>query len=251
MPDDAAAPLDTAADADGAAAADRARRRERQLWILEQLSEGGLRMAQAIERQATQEAPADEGRAVRRDLKGLSMAYARVARAVRLSVMLQARLLQEAQDGGQPGKAAGADDDGVTEIRYSWIEPEADLAALTLERKAHLRGIVGGIALAEREDGDAVERLVREAVERLDPLDGDSGLLLRPVSELVAHICAELGLDPDWPRLAEEAWARDERRLTPGEPLRALNLPRPPWCEPGWPPWDKPPAQAEPWAAPA
>ena len=32
----------------------------------------------------------------------------------------------------------------------------------------------------------------------------------RPVGELVALICRDLDLDPDWTRLAEEAWAKEE-----------------------------------------
>ena len=35
-------------------------------------------------------------------------------------------------------------------------------------------------------------------------------MLSRPISELIALICQDLGLAPDWPQLAEEAWAKAE-----------------------------------------
>ncbi len=35
-------------------------------------------------------------------------------------------------------------------------------------------------------------------------------ILKRPTAEIIALICRELGLPADWPRLAEEAWAREE-----------------------------------------
>jgi len=35
-------------------------------------------------------------------------------------------------------------------------------------------------------------------------------VLTRPVGELIALICRDLGLSPDWSLLAEEAWAQAE-----------------------------------------
>jgi hypothetical protein len=37
-----------------------------------------------------------------------------------------------------------------------------------------------------------------------------AAILKRPTAEIIALICRELGLPDDWPRLAEEAWAREE-----------------------------------------
>jgi len=37
-----------------------------------------------------------------------------------------------------------------------------------------------------------------------------AAILKRPTEEIIALICRELGLPADWPRLAEEAWARDQ-----------------------------------------
>jgi hypothetical protein len=49
-----------------------------------------------------------------------------------------------------------------------------------------------------------------EVCERLDDDDIYGDVIARPVGELVALICRDLGLEPDWARLAEEAWAREE-----------------------------------------
>jgi hypothetical protein len=69
---------------------------------------------------------------------------------------------------------------------------------------------------------------VLEASERLDRDDVYGDLLARPVSELVALICRDLGLDPDWPVLADEAWAREEMADgAPGWPLAGLGNPPP------------------------
>jgi hypothetical protein len=83
--------------------------------------------------------------------------------------------------------------------------------------------IVERVATSQHEDTDKVERLVQEAAERLDQ-DDIYKMLDRPVSEVVALICKDLGLDPDWPRLAQEAWAREEMASgAAGWPLAGLE----------------------------
>ena len=45
----------------------------------------------------------------------------------------------------------------------------------------------------------------------------------RPVSDLVADICRDLGLNPHWARLAKEAWAEAEiQSEAVGEALQAM-----------------------------
>jgi len=46
-------------------------------------------------------------------------------------------------------------------------------------------------------------------------------ILKRPTAEIIALICRELGLSDDWPRLAEEAWAREQADDDWSEPARA------------------------------
>ncbi len=71
--------------------------------------------------------------------------------------------------------------------------------------------------------------MIEETGERLDDEDIYGDVASRPVGELVALICRDLGLDPDWTRLAEEAWAQDEIAEAPvGSPFNDLSSARPP-----------------------
>jgi hypothetical protein len=185
-------PAHAAAPADGGG--DRARAMlERQLEILGELAEDGLQMSKAIQRQAIRQADAaasDEAAAPppRADL---SRSYVRVARAVRLALMLQAKLIHDMKDGA------------------------AAVAPQGPGRKNSVLRIVKRAAEEQLTDDNKVERLVREAAERLDREDICADLLSRPTGEIIAYICQELGLKPDWPELAQEAWDEAERNADP------------------------------------
>ena len=56
----------------------------------------------------------------------------------------------------------------------------------------------------------AVSVIAKEAAERLDDDDIYGLAASRPVGELVAMLCRDLGLEPDWDALAAEAWAQAE-----------------------------------------
>src|ERR1700761_2821340 len=82
-------PLQTAAQG---GAGDGVRSRiERQLEMLGELAELGLEVAQIVERRAK---AVDAGTSDA-DLQGVAMAYARVARAVRMTLLLQSRLIND------------------------------------------------------------------------------------------------------------------------------------------------------------
>jgi hypothetical protein len=174
-----AAPTDAAAGGAGEACARPLV--ERQLEALGELADIGLKLARAVERQVSKaEAPSVA------DLNAAAMAYARVARAVRQSVMLQSRLQAE-----QHAATAGA---GGLRARVARIVRRA----------------------IEDQHGEAeqTERLCAEAAERLEQ-ERYGDLLARPVGEIVADICKDLGLSPDWRGLADElaaaeAFARGE-----------------------------------------
>jgi hypothetical protein len=176
---------------------------ERQLALLGRLAEAGLEIALAIERQATGMATSagaqgDTTAVARGDI---ALAYARVARAVRMTVALQSKRIKELQ----------ALEEGAARALVA-AEAEEDDARLDLEdaRKARVERIVTRVIKAQLDDEDAVERLADEASERLDDEDLYGDVLARPFSEIVADICRDLGLDPDWSRLAQEPWAREE-----------------------------------------
>lgn len=163
-----------------------------QLRLLGRLGEVGLEIAVAAEAEA---------RRPEADLGDVARAYARVSRAVRQAVLLQAKLIKEVK--AREAAAGQALADAAARAAEARAEQEH-------VRKCRVGRIIERIAEAGHDDRERVDRLVDEADERLDDggLIGD--VLDRPVSEIVAQICQDLGLDPDWTRLADEAWAQQE-----------------------------------------
>jgi hypothetical protein len=177
------------ADADDAWA--RARL-ERQLGWLDRLAEAGVEIVEGL--QADVGNPeADRGDAAR--------AYARASRTVRQTILLQSKLVKDFDGREAAGRQARAD---------AKAEADKTLQERTELRKCHVSWIIDRVANARHDDTETVERLTREADERLDDDSLLGDVLARPISETVARICKGLNLDPDWTRLAEEAWAQEE-----------------------------------------
>jgi hypothetical protein len=175
---------------------------ERQLERLDQMVQAGTDMIEAVAAQATGTGP----KVVQGDV---ALAYCRMSRAVRMALLLQTRLLQEAA-------APGAADDGC-----SWFEAPASSPQTVQDRKDLVEEIVEDITRQEGDDVEQAERIEREAAERLERDDLFGLVRARPVVETVADICRGLGLTPDWPTLAKDHWAQVERD-TPD----LANLPR-------------------------
>ena len=181
---------------------------DRQLAVLGELAELGLDVARTIERQASASAARDAAA----EVQGMGLAYARVARAIRLTVALQAKRVDEllAQEAG--AALAQAEIDEETEM----LSPES-------VRRMRVERIVERVVKSEHETEAAVDRLMIEAGERLEDEDLYGDVLERPMSEIVARLCRDLNLSPDWAALAQELWAKDEvEDGEPGAPLQAL-----------------------------
>jgi hypothetical protein len=157
----------------------------RQLEQLGEMVDIGLKIMRAIERQVDAAGDAPQPLA---ELNAAAMAYARVARAVRQSVMLQDRLSEERRAGESAAAALRARQDRV---------------------RARVAGIVRRAVQAEHDDAEQVERLCAEAAERLEQ-ERFGEEEARPIREVVGDICQALGLHPDWPDLATEIWAAEE-----------------------------------------
>jgi hypothetical protein len=169
---------------------------ERRIDLLSDLAEEGREVARTLARRVAAVDADDSlaGGEVVPMLEGLARAYGRVSRAVRLTLMLQARLVEDL-------------------IAFDKLAAQAavwDHDARTRDRKELAGHIIERVIGRERDDAEEIEHLVWETSERLDREDLYGPLLSRPVSELVAVICRDLGLDPDWSRLAAEAWATGE-----------------------------------------
>ena len=159
---------------------------ERELAILGRLAEAGLEIAVALEAKAKGGDVVVQG--------DVAMAYARVARAVRQTIMLQSRLIEALRD------------------------HEAAWAGRKAAARASAARIVRGVIEDDRANAEErAERLRAEAAERLQDEDF-ADLIVRPFGEVVAHICRDLGLSPDGLALAETCFAAEAALYArPGE----------------------------------
>jgi hypothetical protein len=185
-----------------------------QLQLLGDLAEIGLSIARAVERQATggqaeNQAPATTG--------DVTLAYERVARAVGMTVALQSKLVESLH--GLQKAGAERRERADTDRRFAGYERRIHVA--------HITDRVAWAAYRAEQEHDAAQ----ERLDTLRPLIQDwvgdatraGDLMARPISETVAAICRDLGLSPDWPTLAQEAWAREEMQGgAVGAPLKGL-----------------------------
>jgi hypothetical protein len=161
---------------------------DRQLVLLDRLADIGMQIAETIGRQVAADAESPDealdqpGRRAQ-VLNTSAMAYARAARAVRMSLALQSRLLEGPKHKGEPAESK------PETIRYAWVTEQ--LPPHHKRRQVHdgLKRAVWDAHL----DFEALERLADEAAERLE--DGlYEEVMDRPVEEIVAMICRDLGV---------------------------------------------------------
>ncbi|OYX31267.1 MAG: hypothetical protein B7Y99_10350 [Caulobacterales bacterium 32-69-10] len=154
---------------------------ERQMAKLERLSEIGMEIAEAAGQRARALAEGDPTDTTDAAAAEPGLSFARAARAVRLTIALQSRLVE----------ALAALDRGEALARVG----EAS------RRRNRIQRLVEDAAEAEGCDAEEVERLSSEVWERLDEQD-DADLLDAPIEQVVARICRDLGLSPEltvWP----------------------------------------------------
>jgi hypothetical protein len=165
-------------------AVDRAERHGR---VLQELTDLGMRLARAVSAQAA-EADAETAH-------GLALDFARIARAVRQTVALEARLADERQ----------------TALAARAQRRDREAAELARRRTHRIETLVERAIDAEAA-GDEADNLYADLRERLEDADDLAGFHDRPLPEIVALICQDLGLtppelhwdDPDW-GIAREA----------------------------------------------
>ncbi len=173
-------------------------RTDRHLAVLKELTEIGMRVARAVEAQATGEAAPDAPQIVSTDL-GLTLS--RIARAVRQTVALEARLAEDRR-AGQAQRAAKLAQE--TKVR-SWL------------RKAKVQDIVER-AIEAQESGDRAEDLLSDLAERLADPDDEALFADRPLPELVARICRDLGVTPPTVLWDETDWGIAPAATPPAVP---------------------------------
>ena len=176
--------------------------------MLTRLAEIGMDIAEAAGA-AARASLAGEGPANDRIDPGLT--YSRAARAVRMTIALQSRLLADlaALDRGEA------------------LAREAKVQA----RRSRIHHIVSKAIEAEHRDVRDIVVLNHETQERLRDEDDYGDLLELPLGEAVARICRELGLSPDWGDLGVAFGAMPDPS-SPGEAKRRPEEPAAPPCPP-------------------
>jgi hypothetical protein len=159
---------------------------ERRLVMLERLAEMGMAVAEAV-KEAVVEFPHRPGSGA----EG-ARAYAQAARAVRLTLMLAARVEKSilAMRKGELGLVEALNARDAVDPRATRAERVRAAVTPALEREA-----------ADREDAEMLRRRLNA---RLCERDDAGAFLSRPFHDCVKAICADLGLDPE-PILAMEA----------------------------------------------
>ena len=153
--------------------------------VLEELAEIGMQLARAVRDEAL-EAPTERA-------AELALTFSRVARAVRQTVALEARLARDAETQAQD--AADRRERRAAGERFDLIR----------RRKAQVRDVVERAIETDPADNDR-ERLLDDLYERLEDDLYDADFAEQPVGELIARICKDLGVAVDPGLWADEAW---------------------------------------------
>jgi hypothetical protein len=204
MSNPAPAPQDPAPPAADEAPDPSILRAERRLRLLEELTEIGMELARALrpEAEAREEPSDDKARAKGRDPAD---AFARLSRAVRLTLALEARTDEELRD-----LKSGVS--RVSEEARAEAAERAEIAARRdrEDRPDRIRELVTSIAEAEIEDFDELETLCEALEERLAEDEAYIFCGERPLRETVERLCKDLMLTPDPSRWAGEEWIDDD-----------------------------------------
>jgi hypothetical protein len=175
---------------------------EGRLGLLRELAEIGMKLVRAIEPGAP--AAADEAAGASRG-RDTADAFARLSRAIRLTLALEAKTDEELRD-----LRAGVVRKRKKEKKRAAKRREAAAAKDAEEHEERICELVA--EAAEAEIADVYEFAPRYFAlrERLDndpAYDDCSG---RPVRETVERLCKDLMLSPDWSRWDGEAWIKEE-----------------------------------------
>ena len=182
-------------------------RATQRLAMLHELADIGMEIARSLRVQAAAfAATAPEPAAKAPDFP---LMFDRIARAVRRTLALQERL-----DEGRRKAIAQQQEIAAREVRFAPVRRKHQVCALVEEAIE---------AEAERTGASAtrVESLLDDLHERLD--DYDPGFASDTVAQMVAQICDDLGVTPDWTLWKDQDWFIEETAA-----LRAAQSTDPP-----------------------
>ena len=184
-------------------------RHARDVRMLEELAEVGMDLAREL-RSRLLERTEGEGE--------LALAFTRVARAVRQSVMLKQRLISDRETRDRKAEAERMERPVVD---LGWVLGKQTPGSI---RKDTVRNGVEN-AIEDEFDAADAEELLDEVYERLDAYD-EAEFVDRPIGEMMARICKDLGVTPDWSLFEDEDWAVEEARTqVAGSPYAVVDAP--------------------------
>ena len=184
-------------------------RHARDVRMLEALAEVGMDLAREL-RTRLLERTEGEGE--------LALAFTRVARAVRQTVALKHRLIGDRETRAAKAEAERMERPGVD---LGWVLGKQTPGAV---RKDTVRNGVEN-AIEDEFDAADAEELLDEVYERLDAYD-EAEFVDRPIGEMMARICKDLGVTPDWSLFEDEDWAVEEARTqVAGSPYAGVDAP--------------------------
>jgi hypothetical protein len=174
--------------------------RAQQLAMLQELAEIGMQMARAVRDEALAPVePADEDAPTKPPSRfgsgDLGLVYSRIARAVRQTLALQIRVAEDIEKVRVQGEQRR-----VAAIRWGMEERQREIRDYVAEA---IEAEAVELKKPERE----VERLLDDLDERIEAGDYDDSLDDAPIGDIVARICADLGVIPDWDLWDQHDWA--------------------------------------------
>jgi hypothetical protein len=176
---------------------------EGRLGLLRELAEIGMKLARALEPCA----PAAGNEAETGRFRGRDPAdsFARLSRAIRLTLALEAKTDEELRD-----LKAGVVRKRKKEAKRTAERREAAAAKEARERAVKVRELVSEAAEFEIADVYEFAQVYHALHERLDEDPAYDGCGERPLRETVERLCKDLMLSPDWSRWDGEGWIREE-----------------------------------------
>jgi hypothetical protein len=169
--------------------------------MLQEMAEIGMGLLRNLQQRAEDDSKIDAGE--------VALAYSRITRAVRLTIALKAKLADEGRVRKERDEAA--------EVKRLWECEEQRID----RRRDQVERLVEQAIETEASEGER-DRLMSGLRERLDEDDIDAKLTDRPIGEVLARICRDLGIEPDPSLWANEIWADEARaRLAPSRPFES------------------------------
>lgn len=178
-------------------------RAERRLRLLEELTGIGMEIARSLRPGAVVAEPAAQEAPGAGPAGDLADAFAKVSRAVRLTIALESKTDQELRKLRKPPSAF----ERMLEESNTAKRRSYDADNRRSDHIARIEAIIGDAIDREVETEEAYCELNDALEQRLDWDEAYMSSQQRPLRETVERLCHDLGLSPDWSCWTGEGWS--------------------------------------------